>query len=337
MKRWWVLKDRLRHGPFSEAELVEHVRSGRFTGTDFVTPEESQSVTQLSHRTLAEVLPQIPELNTLVAPAAVVTPPPAAAGQSPAPVAPTSDPLPKIRELLAKIEAIELVDSVEAAEATPINYRPVEHARSEDFLSSLLKIFQQAKPIFVALALLGAGYWFYDQGFESSEPTPVATSNQPMGPGRRPAGSTPLPANRQPSSAPQVKVPEKSERSISGYESSPAAGEPGRARRRTVSATRNEIPEDNSPTGVASRRERLRKLRSAMSPGNTAEAGSDPVAGIATDEGSEQEAYDDNRAIDARSIASEEEESEPYSEEGDEGESLPDESQDNDEDLEYQE
>ncbi|HVJ66107.1 MAG TPA: hypothetical protein VM901_12690 [Bdellovibrionota bacterium] len=350
MKRWWILKDRLRHGPFTHAELVEHVKTGRFTPDDFATSDESPGVQGLSHRPLREVLgadtPLVPaplshaNPNRL-APIAVID------RRDHAMRPDDVDAMPQIRDLIAKIEAIELIDSTERAAEPITTTGPVQHTKTQDLFDSATEMFRHFLPVFTVLAVALLIYAFWKEGMPTvSAPSTEAVATE----SRQPAAGTKAPTSRSPQSAPRVNVPKMSERAISGFERRPSVPE---VEQRNLSeenhaedegvepeASRNAVVKEAMPDrGIASRRERMRQLRNAMSPPLPG-TGEESVPGVAPDVSPDQENYDASRDVSGEESEGYEGEEEPPSvEEGEQREpaSEDNESVDAPADVEYQE
>ncbi len=344
MKRWWILKDRLRQGPFSEPELAEHVKSGRFSSSDFVVSENSQSVTQLSHRTIREVLGIQPNEGHSVPSEKVMIVDRRNHETRPE----DADTMPHIRELIAKIEAVELVDSSDRSQDASLQFQSIQHSQPQDLFESSLALLKRGLPILAVLVVALMVFAFVDNGgfgdFETSD-----------NPERRPAVSaTPAitpPAPRATKSAPRViAVPKMSQRAVQGFE------------RRKVVAPRVEprqLPEDvpveetdeieSSRTAedvevapdrsIGARRERLRKLRNTMAPGTAApEISEESVPGVAPDADQEQENYDQGRDIGQEGPSSYDSEEPPYVEGEEQVEfPVPEDNVDAGADVEYQE
>lgn len=340
MGRWWVLKDRLRHGPFSEGEIFEFLKQGKFLSSDFVSREESQSVAELSYKTISEILkdqPYFVSWNHLNTSNQETRESLNESKENDVSVSSSlnrdESALPKIKELLSKIEAIELVDVREPGQVESTEYKPVEHSSgASDFVSNFINKFQTSRPMIMTLAALGFGFWFYQsQDFTQSH---LPGSGMVSEPGsnnsqKRPSMITPIQSSRAPASAPSVSLPQSAIR----RETNSGDNGPSEISSGTDVGMDAEESAAISSEGVQSRRERLRKLRSKLSPENADGVSSEPVAGVVSDDQQSQQEYDD-----MRSLASEEDIGEPpYVDESEEGEVMTDEVQDNSEVLEYQE
>lgn len=328
MKRWWILKDRLRHGPFSAPEILDHLKNGRYDPNDFVAEEESQSVTQLSHRTIREVL----GADAIVQPVKKVVE--AAKPSVAAPVATArmsdADAVPRIRELISKIEAVELVESSsEKSVDANLQYQPVQHATPLGLFESLGGLFSKSKPILGGAIVLAVVVLFFSG---SGEPDVAAVSPSQT---RQPASDmrvqTPKARHGQ-VAGPRVNVPQMSKRSSDGFEARRVEADVSAAEEAESALTR----EDRAPAAVsnagqraAARRERLKKLRDAMAPAAPRGA----IPGVSPDD--EQSSYDDER----QSAQDEEIDGQPPQVDNEEGGVPTDENHDSvDEgsDLEYQ-
>lgn len=326
MKRWWILKDRLRHGPFSESELLEHVKNQRFAPTDFVVEEDVRQLNQLNHRTLSEVLSSesLSKLNnqlasTLKAPATTKIQETTSDASTSSP----NDPLPKIRELLSKIEAVELIDTPEKDSIdSSVRLQAIAQANDKNLIQFFREIYTRFKPAFAVLVLTFVSSWFFGR-FTSA---PVVKSTVAV---KAPAPN-PLPqvTKREVVANPKVKLPTMSQRSADGFERVPASvpeegGEDARGADQRLKKRK----------ALSDRRDSLRKLRNALSP--EPEGGSDSIPGIAPGNDQEQAQYDDERY---NKQADEIVEEAPAVDEGEDlnKSGVTDDSRDNEGDLEYQ-
>jgi hypothetical protein len=311
MKRWWILKDRLRHGPFSEAEIRNLVESGLYRVDDFVLSEDRQDISTLAHQTIQDVLGKF-ETGAISAPSTAESK--LIVDRRNHETRPEdADTMPKIRELLAKIEAVELVDSAGRSEDSGIRYEPVQHSGPESFSDSFSSLFKRALPVVtvIGLVVVGVGY-LNDQGFFDSSDIKAKSETLNRSPANKDI-QAPAPVTARPVAGPtQVSVPKLSERSVSGFErKAPVRQVQERRLQEEVTepddleSGRNidESPPDRS---IAGRRERLRKLRRSMAPETAANPDDEPLEGVAYDNDfSEQGDYDSDRSR-SRGISSQE-------------------------------
>ena len=302
MTHWYVLKDRLHHGPFTKQELESQVLSREFKKTDFICEAKSFESHQIKYITISDILgDEIQPLSSSdkdLRASSNIKPSltdndskPQKTEQDPSNDVNTSG---KTSQFFQKIEAVELIDASPNPKEVGVSSKSVELDREDQFKNFIDSIFKIGAPVLGVVAVLAlAGWGLMNVGFDSESQPPLSQNAAP-----RSKPKLRLPAAKELKvEESNISVPKISERAKQGYEKVVVQELTPPAQQSTEIAIERdeEEPKERLKRARKERRTRLEKLRNELEPMDDSLDGA-PLPGVAAEEdGYAQEDYDMRR------------------------------------------